>query len=252
MQGANPRQTFLQSLRSQRTSNASVRCSYLQALRAETQAWQVRRQQQPQQQQGQQRQHTTRCGYLRTLQEQRQLQSASAGPEQIVVSHSTIRDAAVRHATVQATRRKRPRYDNKRRAAKAKARAAAHTQRITEQSRRSDPTRLRVLLQRVCECSQETCYRQFRDMEDVIAVVQEFASLPKAARDDLVCHKGATGFECVLAGRRMGPRCFARILRMHHGTVYKKGARVDMRLKEWMAPRRCPKARPRQAIQHAW
>ena len=276
MQGANSRDKFLRSLQSQRsaassaslgepahqrpqqqqqqqTHNVSARHSFLQATMGRRQQQRQQSQQSQQQQQQQRQQQHARRGYLKTLQEQRQLQNSSAEPEQIVVSHATVKDAAVPHATVQAAPRKRPRYDNTRRAAKAQARAAARPPKITMQSRRSNADRLRVLLQReVCECPRETCYRQFRvDPEDVIAVVVAFASLPKVARDGLVCRKNAAGgFECVLAGRRMGPRCFARMLCMHHGTLYKKGHRVDRRLRQWMAPRRCPKARLRQAKYH--
>lgn len=196
----------------------------------------------------------SRSKYLEHVQRRQQqslVSSAEASEHviQIVVSHTTVRDAEAAFAAKldrrQAAHRKRPRYDNTRRAAKAKARATAHPPKISLESRRGNPDRIRALLRReVCDCSREICYRQLRaDVEDVIALVQEFARLPKAARDGLVCRGSDDQIICIFAGKHMGVRCFGRILIMHHGNVYKKGARVDLRLRGWMSPRRCPMAR---------
>ena len=88
-----------------------------------------------------------------------------------------------------------------------------------------------------CECPRETCFQQFRgDRGDIIVLVQEYAALPKAAQDSLVGRSGGS-LECFIAGRQMGIRCFARMLGMHHGNVYRKGARIDRRQRQLMLPR---------------
>ena len=224
----------------QQAEDANARHSYLRTLRTREQSGR------------QQQQVGSRSRYLQTLRVVPTAAPAAHTALQIVVSHTTVRDAAAESLRGQgrSAPRKRPRYDNSRRAAKAKARSAARPCKITLQDRRGNADRIRALLERQpCECSREICFCQFRtDPEDVIAIIQEFARLPKAARDGLLCCREANqGIECVLAGRHMGPRCFARILGIHHGIVYKKGARVDLRLRHWMAPRRCPRARPQRA-----
>ena len=126
--------------------------------------------------------------------------------------------------------KKRPWYNNQRRAAMKACRLAAQK---TDTERRANRNRLMSLVASSCGCSRDNCFNQFQPVkEDLVQLVQLFSEQAKGVRDTIILKVVGKGLLLVL-GKSMSRKCMCKLFSL--GKVRVNSAalgklRADLRL----------------------
>ena len=127
--------------------------------------------------------------------------------------------------------RKRPWYNNAKRAAMKACRMSANKT-ITEE--KANPARLRQLVTISCACSRDSCFKQFEPLEsELVELVTTFSQQPKVIRDAIVSKVVGKGLLSVL-GKKISRTCFSKLLRLRNHRLHAAAqgkTLLDLRLK---------------------
>lgn len=127
--------------------------------------------------------------------------------------------------------KKRPWYNNTKRAAMKECRMPANK---SDAEARASPARLKNLMTISCACSRDSCFKQFEPLEsELVELVTAFSQKPKVVRDAVVTRVVGKGLLSVL-GKKISRQCLRKLFSLRanrlHAAAEGKGL-LDLRLK---------------------